>query len=287
VDHDLIDAYVEALRHSLTWRTDIEDVVDEVADHLRENVARLVESGVEPGEAQRQTLACFGDLGLVARSFAQAPTGALAVPTRTTRAAGVVALAAGLAWLVAVVTGVTGGHTELLTTWTLPRYQIWTAVLVVAAGLTTLTMAGVLLRAGRLRRTTGAAAVAAGVVVTVTLVQWAWVVTVVMALLGVALLAGFRRDTGVSDHVMRPMRVLGAAWPLGALALVLANEVARVGPVDSYGDYQLARLASFVICATGSAWALAVVGLRLRAEAPATLDARPRTPVGNVSGPRS
>ena len=283
MEHDLIDAYIEALRRTLRWRTDIADVADEVADHLKENVARLVASGVAPDEAQRRTLACFGDLGLVARSFAQAPTGDLAAPTRATRTAGAAALGASLAWAAAVVAGAAGGHTELLTAWTLSRYEAWAALLAVAAGLTTLTAAGVLVRTGRLRRPTGVVAVVAGAVVTSTMGQLAWAVTVVMTLFGVAVLVAFRGDAGPADRFVRPMRVLGAAWPLGAAALLLGNDVFRIGPVDEYGDHPVAWLVPFLVCAAGSAMTLAVIGLRLRAERPAEFGTTPGTPAERVA----
>lgn len=278
MDHELIDAYVEALRHSLRWRVDVDDVADEAADHLREHVDRLVASGVASEEAQRATLARFGDLATVSRSFARAATGHLAVPTRTTRAAGLAGLGAGVSWMAALVAGAAGGHTELLTTWTLHRYEIWSALVVGAAGLTTLTVAGVLLRAGRLVRPAGAAAVAIATLVTMALAPFTWAVTVLMTLFGAAVLAGLRGDADIAHRVVRPARVLGAVWPLGGVALVLGDEVYRVGPVDSYGDYPLAWLVPFVVCAAVSAWALTVIGLRLAAEPRAGFGAMPGAP---------
>jgi hypothetical protein len=266
VDHELIDAYVGALRHSLRWRADVDDVADEAADHLRTHVDRLVASGVAADEAQRATLARFGDLATVSRSFARVSAAEAAVPTRATRAAGVVALAAGLAWVAAIVAGAAGGHTEVLTTWTLRRYEIWSTIVVGAAGLTTLAVAGVLLRVGRLRRPLGVAAVATAALVTVALEPFTWAVTVVMALFGAAVLIGLRGHPGVAHRLIRPARVLGAVWPLGAAALVLGDEVYRLGPVDAYGDHPVVWLTSFVVSAAVSASALAVIGLRLRAE---------------------
>ena len=280
MDNGLIDGYVEELRRSLRWRRDADDVVDEVSDHLREHATRLVAAGVASGDAQRQTLARFGDLGTVTRSFARAATGDLAVPTRATRAAGIVALGAGLAWGAAIVGAVAGGHTELLTPWTLQRYQTWIGLLVVAAGLTTIAVAGVMLRAGCLRRPAAKAAVVVGGLVTVALLEVGWAVTILMALLGVALLAGLRGRAGPADRIVGPVRVLGAAWPMGAVALVLGDEVYRIGPVDSYGDYPVAWLVPFCVCAAVSAATLAVIGVRLRAERPAEFGRRPGTPIG-------
>jgi hypothetical protein len=288
VDYALIDAYLVALRQTLRWRTDIDDVVDEVADHLRENVDRLVATGVAHDEAQRRTLACFGELGIVARSFVEAPTGDLAVPTRLTRWAGFAGLGASLAWVATIVGAMAGGHTDLVTTWTLQRYEIWAALIVVASALTTLTVAGVLLRTGRIRRPAGVVAVVAAAMVTAVFVPltWAWAVTTVMAPLGLALLAGFRGDAGAADQFVRPVRLFAAAWPLGAMALVLGDEIYRVGPVDAYGDYPVAWLASFLACAALSAVVLGVVGKRLRAERPAGMGTTPGRLAGVASADR-
>jgi hypothetical protein len=277
VDYELIDAYLIALRQSLGWRTDIDDVVDEVADHLRENVDRLVATGVAADEAQRRTLACFGELGIVARSFVEAATGDLAVPTRLTRWAGFVGLGASLAWAATIVAGLAGGHTDLVMTWTLQRYEVWAALVTVASALTTLTIAGVLLRTGRIRRPAGVVAVAVGALVTAVFVPltWVWAVTTVMAPLGLALLSGFRGDAGAADRFVRPVRLFGLAWPLGAVALFLGDEIYRLGPVDSYGDYPVVWLATFLACAGISTAVLAVVGHRLRRERPARLGGTP------------
>ncbi len=96
MDHDLIDGYLMELRRALRWRADLDDVCAEVEDHLRENAERLVATGVAPAEAQRRTLECFGDLGMVARSFAATPSGGLAVPTTFTRRSGRIAVGAGV-----------------------------------------------------------------------------------------------------------------------------------------------------------------------------------------------
>jgi hypothetical protein len=198
VEGDLIEAYVAALQEHLRWRPDVVDVVDEVADHLREHVDRLVASGAAVDDAQRRTLECFGDLGLVARSFAQTPSGELAVPTRSTRLAGAAGMAAGVAWAAAAVVGAGGGHTDLLTTWTLPRYELWVGVLVVALALTTVTIAGVLRRAGRLAGPAGVTSLGVGVLLTVGMVPIGWGVTLVMTLLGVAVRCGGSAPRGCS-----------------------------------------------------------------------------------------
>jgi hypothetical protein len=278
MERDLIDTYVGALRGRLRWRPDVADVVDEVADHLREHAERLLASGMAPAEAQRRTLECFGDLRLVARALAQTPSGELAVPTRSTRLAGAAGLAACAAWVTSAGVGAGGGHTDLLTAWTLHRYQLWVMVLVIALTLTTLTIAGALVRAGRLGRPAGVTSVGVGALLTLAMLWIGWGVTLAMTVLGIAVLVACRGSAGDADRFVRPLRLLGAAWLLGAAALLLFDEVYPLGRVDEYGDHPVAWLVPFVVCALWSASMLGLVGAQLGAERPVDLGCLPRTP---------
>jgi hypothetical protein len=103
-------------------------------------------------------------------------------------------------------------------------------------------------------------------------------VTLVMTLLGVAVLLACRGSAGDADRFVRPLRRLGAAWLFGAAALLLFDEVYPVGRVDQYGDHPVAWLVPFVACALCTALVLALVGARLGGEHPVDLDQRPRTP---------
>jgi hypothetical protein len=179
--------------------------------------------------------------------------------------------------------GAAGGHTDLLTTWSLGRYVVWAALVAAATGLTTVGVAGTFLRAGAARRPSARVAMALGVAATVLLVPGAWAVTAVMALFGVALVVASERLRGPGERFVGPIRLLGVAWPVGITVLLLGNEVFRVGPVDEYGDYPLAWFVPFVTCAACSAAALFTIGRQLRAERPADLTARtltPATPLG-------
>ena len=278
MEPDLIDSYVVALRQRLAWRRDVDDVTDEVADHLREHAERFVAQGIAAEEAQRRTLECFGDLGLIARTFAQTPSGELAVPSRATRLAGAAGIGAGLLWPACAVAAAAGGHTGLITPWTQERYWIWVALLAVTIALTTLALAGALARTGRVRTPIAAAALGTGVLLTALMSVVGWAVTLLMTLLGVAVLVALRGDSGDAARVVRPLRIL-AVWVLGAASLLLFDEVVRLGPVDEYGDYQIAWLVPFVVCALCSAWALTATGSRLRAERPADLQGVAGSPV--------
>lgn len=266
----LIDDYVAALREHLRWRRDVDDLADEVADHLYERADCLVAQGVTPDEAQRRTLTRFGDVRAVARSMAENDSGQLAVPSRATRLAGIASIAGSAAWVASIVAALAGGHMDLLVPWSLQRYQIWTALLMAALALTTVAVAGALLRTGRLATPTGVAALVVGVLLVAAMVPAGWAVTIVSAPLGLAVLAAVR-DNADDSRVVRPVRGL-AVWLVGAVALVMFDEVIPIGPVDGYGDHQLAWVLPFVGCALATAVVLAVVGVRLRAERPADVD---------------
>jgi len=268
VEPDLIDAYIVALRERLGRRRDADDIVDEVADHMREHADRLVARGEAADAAQHGAIARFGDVRVVARALAATDAGALAVPTPGTRRAGSAGLAAAVAWCVAAVVGAAGGHTEVLVPWTHTRYGIWVCTLTLAFGLSTLTVLGLLVRIGRLRTASGAALLVVGMLATVAMYPFGWAISVVAAVFAVTVLAGFARSWQHPDLV-RPLRLL-AVWLLGAVA-VLFDDVLAIGPVDTYGDYEIVWLLAFLVGALGSAVAVGLVGLRLRAEPPANL----------------
>ncbi len=266
----LIDAYVHALRGRLRWHPDVDDLVDEVADHLRERAQRLIEQGHPGEEAQRRALCVFGDLGEVARSFAENDSGSLAVPTRLTRLAGAGGIAAGVVWAASTVVAVRGGHMDVFVPWDLHQYQIWVALLMVALGLTTLTLAGVLMRTGGLRTPHGLALVTVGVLLVVAMSVYGWAVTMLAGALSLSVLAALRGGAPGAGRFVWPARGF-VVWLLGGVALVVFDELIPVGPADDYGDHQLAWLVPFLVCALCSAATSALVGVRLWAERPADL----------------
>jgi hypothetical protein len=273
MDHDLIDRYLAELRRALRWRDDLDDVCAELEDHLRENVERLVASGVDPAEAQRRTLECFGDLGLVARSFAVAPSGGLAVPTKETRWAGALALSAAGVWITAAAMVWIAAGPWGLDSFSLPRYLLFAATTMLAAGTTTVALFGLTARAGRQRSWAAVAVLVVGALGTLTIgvMTWAWAI-VGLPLTAAAILAlrGLRA-LRLGQPLMSAALVV--AWPLGAAALYLLDEVWRVGPIDEYGDHPLAFALSFSLAAALFALGLAGYGRQLAAEEPAVLPA--------------
>lgn len=99
-EHDLIDVYLDELRRHLRRRRDVDDVLAEVEDHLREVVTGHVGSGMDPRTAERHALGQFGSAELVSRAFAATMRGGIAMPTMVTRLAGLAAMIGGIAMIV-------------------------------------------------------------------------------------------------------------------------------------------------------------------------------------------
>lgn len=283
VEPDLIDAYVVALRSRLQWRRDADDIADEAEDHLRARVERRVQHGATQAEAERETLNRFGDVSLVARAFAVTASGGVAVPTRLTRAAGVTGLVAAVAWVASAALGATGGHTDLWVPWSQTAYLAWTSVLGVALATTTITLAGVLARTGRLHSASGIVAIGVGIVVTAAVTLFGWAVTVLAGFLGVATVIALQGSGAADLTNARALRWL-MVWPIGGASLVIFDEIFPLGPADDYGDHPLVWLSLFLVCALSSAVALARVGAGLRAERAVDLDGGPPAPLTPVSG---
>jgi hypothetical protein len=278
VDDDLIGEYVATLRHRLAWRSDVDDIVDEVEDHLREHRDRLVAGGTDRLAAQRETLRRFGELGVVVGSFAEAAPGSLALPTRGTRAAGLAGVVAGVLWIAAVVSAGLGGFTDTLHPWAVTRYWVWAPCTVGALLLTAATLAGALARVGRLRTRTGSAALLVTGLVILALSAFTWAVLVVMVPAGLAVLVALRGHCGEAERIVRPLRLL-AIWPLALGVQLFLAHVVRFGPLDEYGDRPSARFAAFVLAASISAVATAAVGRSLAGERPVDLSSpRPSSP---------
>jgi len=271
VESDLIGQYVATLHQRLAWRRDIEDVTAEVEDHLREQCERLVGRGTDPTVAQQETLRRFGELGLVARSYVETSSGALAVPTRGTRMAGFAGLAAGVLWSAAVVGACLGGLVDGFHPWTLVRYLVWAPTTVAALVLTAVTLAGALGRVGRLRTRSGIAALLVMGLVILVLAPMTWAVFPVMVPSGLAAVFALRGHCGDAEAIVRPLRLL-AVWVPALGVLGLLTHVMPVGPVDEYGDRPYAVLVAFAIGAAGSALATGWVGRSLAREHPIDLD---------------
>lgn len=267
---DLIGDYVATLHRRLAWRSDVVDITDEVEDHLREHCDRLVERGADPVVAQRETLGAFGDPGLVAHSFAESATGALALPTRATRLAGFAGVAAAAFWVAAGVSAVMGGMVDGIDSWTAGRYLVWAPSLECALVTSTATLAGALARSGRLRTRASVSALSVMSLVSLVLAPMTWAVFPVLLPLAVAVLVALHGHCGEAEGIVRPLRLLAVWVPALAVFAVLAH-VVPVGPLDESGQRPYAVLTAFALGASVSAVATARVGMSLAREHPVDL----------------
>ncbi len=82
----LIDGYLDSMRSTIRWRRDLDDLVAEMEDHLYSTTEQLLARGTDVVDAQRATLARFGDPKVLAAAYASNHRGGIAVPTIFTRA---------------------------------------------------------------------------------------------------------------------------------------------------------------------------------------------------------
>lgn len=247
-------------------RHDVDDVLLELEDHLRECTAKRVLAGDDTPSAQRDSLATFGASDLVADAFVLNPDVGLIVPTRFTRGAGTGALVAASFWVISAGAG-TYGQASLLTEWNQRSYAIWNTLTAIAVVATVVAVAGGLTRAGGRRDTLTVAGLGLAVIGGVLLIggTWAWPMTS-LALAAAGLLVVLRlRATGLASPTDW---LLAVAWTIGIGTLILLEEL-KVGSIDSYGNHEIAAVAGFALAATMFAVGLAGLGARLRVEQPA------------------
>ncbi len=98
-DYTLIDEYLGQLRQKTRRLRDVEEITEEVADHLLQAVDRRIARGSDRVTAQRRTLEEFGDPDLVGRAFASSRTGGATMPTQFTRRAGYALIVSAFLWV--------------------------------------------------------------------------------------------------------------------------------------------------------------------------------------------
>ncbi|MGI9584977.1 MAG: permease prefix domain 1-containing protein, partial [Acidimicrobiia bacterium] len=147
----LIDGYLDTMRTEIRWRSDLDDVVSEMEDHLYSTVEGLLASGTEPKAAQQATLDRFGEPEVLKAVYASTPTGGIAVPTKNTIRAGTFALVAGGLWLVGSVVYLLMMTSDENGAFDWPAYYaVFSAAILVGGVLTVLAMVGVSQRSGGL-----------------------------------------------------------------------------------------------------------------------------------------
>lgn len=260
-DSDLISGYVMALRSSLQWRSDVDDLACEAADHLRCAALGLEARGLDPSSAQREVLVRFGDVGLVARSFALTPTGGTAMPNRLTRTAGGFAIVAAMAWLVAAPIVFIRVESDA---WVVP-YFTWALLVFAASACTTVAIFGMLRRAGGRWDAVTVITMLVAILGTLLLgvATWAWIVGV--ALLTIAVVVTVIRLRAARLGNAAASVLLVAAWPIG-IAVAFGLGALKVGPIDAYGDRYVAFYIGFAAGSVLFAASLFTIGRWLRSE---------------------
>ena len=258
---DLIDAYVASLRRHVRSRSDVEDVVAEVEDHLRQTATVISSGGIPERAAQREALTRFGDPRIINQAFAATPSGGIVMPTRFSRLAGATAFVAAGLWVgAAVLWSLSSG---LFAPFSEERFVIAMVAISAATLASVVVVAGILARSGWPSETVLAFLFGGGAFLVLTVMPWTWPITGL--LLGAAFLVVVLLSIRMTGRRLRLQWALVAAWPLGFLVFGVLT-AAELGPVDEWGDYPLANGVGFAVAAGLMVVGLTAIGSWLVAE---------------------
>lgn len=264
-DHRLIEQYLAGLRRSLGERTDADDVVDELRDHLLATSERHRRSGASPDDADRAAVRELGDADLVAASFRSGDRGGAAVPTTFTRLAGLAGLAAAGSGVLAAVAFAIGDRVEDADGYWSPESQAWGTIGAIATLLTALGLLVLLVGLVRRHGGLGAAGTAAVVlgstgalasVIAWAVPAWGTLVAASWVVLAVAL------------------RGRALAHRRAVIGLAAALAVIPVAAVASDGGPAALLLAADAVAVVVAAGCASVLGRSLASEAPVAVPDR-------------
>lgn len=251
-DARLIDAYLAALRHRMHGRDDVDELVDEIADHLHSAAERLEEAGAPRDEAQSRALARLGEPRLVASLLTATPSKGTVVSLFISRRLGVFAAFAAALWA-AAATAAFFGLTSLSGSWDPAHYVVTAALIALSCLVTTIVLVGVNIRARGRVDAAAAWITVLGLVATVAAALLAWVVALWMPVLAAAVtwtcLRARRAHAGspaftVALAVLAPL--LGASAVVVSVYGVLTGngmELAIWGSVAALGALLVAAFA--------------------------------------------
>lgn len=262
-----IDRYLTSLALRLRHRADVDDVVDELRDHLRSAADAAERDGADRENAERAAVDRCGDPAKVA--IAYATSGPMPHPTSFTRSAGPLALAAAGGWvLFTVLMGANFALDNGSDDWGLPEMLRWFAAVGAALGAGALST--VVLMALRERHDglglPGTIGVGLAVAATGALL-FAWLYPVWGSLFALATLwfGGAMLRQGLAP--IWAAVLLAGAWPLAMSAWALVRFL-ELGTPDEWGDYWAATVTLVTIGPILFAAGLIGIGRWLGAEEP-------------------
>ncbi|MDX1469511.1 MAG: permease prefix domain 1-containing protein [Acidimicrobiia bacterium] len=273
-NYALIDSYLGTVR-ARAHRRDVGEVLAELEDHLYTTVEVLIGDGMDPGLAERRTLERFGDVDVMADSFASQPRGGPVMPTRFTKTSGTLAIAGGVLWIVYVglwwAAGVSPPWGEVewesLSAASGILYMMGAGCLLAAAFLTFVTVLALNRRHGGLGRPGRIGLVLCGLAVIGALAAWIFVGWGSLLMVGMILTAIPVLQRGIGPRL--PTLALGLGIPAGAITAVVfraLEDKLSLGWIGLWGDQWIPDLTGITVAAVILAVGLIGLGTWLRGE---------------------
>lgn len=266
-EYALIESYLDTVSRRLEYRSDRDDLRDELADHLLEATDRAHLRGLDLDAAQQSTLHRFGDPTVVAALLAGVPTKGIDMIHTLNRSAGTVALLAAALWLAAIFAGSFGLIDYLDHTSGSDGY-LWQSIVQSAAVLvTSAALIGLNLRsAGRVDALTGVVIAACTTALALSFV-FAWAFLAFGTFLAAALAITIARMATAATRSVRALLLVIVPTVLVAASFVGLQLAAT--PEHTFTSVEQSRLdfgmfASYSVIALLLAAGLVLLGLRTR-----------------------
>lgn len=267
--YDLIDTYLRELAERLRWRRDVDELIDELGDHLWATVEGLELAGENVDDAQRAALDRFGSVECVATAVATTPLGGVALPTRFTRRAGLAAVMGAVAWPIVVVawwlSEVVEQRAGRFDGGARVAYMVGGVALLAATGLTALVVLGLNRRHGGIGLAGVGAVICAFLAVGLSFFGWFVIGWALMT----ALAAGLAGVGAIRVHIAPRVSAasFAGAWTIAAVAWGVMRAL-EVGGPDRWGNYPVVDLAALTVGSALMAVGSLGLGRWLLAETP-------------------
>lgn len=181
----VIPDYLDALRHRMRGRADLDELIDEIADHLHSAAEKLEIAGVSPIEAAHRALARLGEPRIVAALLTSTPSKGTIMSLFVSRHLGGFAAVAAVAWAAAAGASFFG-FTSLSGSWDQRAYLLSAVLVGVACLATAAVLLGVNIRAKGQTDAASTAITVLALFAAVAATLLAWVVALWLPLLAAA-----------------------------------------------------------------------------------------------------